>query len=168
MCQNQLQLHIWFLKDWLVPKHLLYSVIFLTKIYQSFNTPCLSTPAESTLEFLLNFSPPRCILHNFILVEMFPFDIPRWFSDIRPDEFWYYPGGITRIIHPGSYIITFLSNSRVKFLEYGRLVFIYFYQLFMMKWEPLSKPFGWRFSRVIIRDHHMFTFFGIVNISGQR
>ena len=61
--------------------HTLHSAIFLTKIYESSNTLCLSAPAESTpetspvkiwlvkpllAEKRLNFSPPRCILHSSV------------------------------------------------------------------------------------------------------
>ena len=154
--------------------HSLYSVIFLTKIYQSSNTPCLSTPCGIHPGIFAQFF--TCRLYNLVYPSG---NVPSWYS---PVIFWHSTRWIvilSRWYHLdspwcllGSHLDHkcprwLFSNSRVKFLEYGRLVFIYFYQL-MMKWEPLSKPSGWRFSRVIIRDHHMFTIFGIAKISGQR
>ena len=62
---------------------------------------------------------------------------------------------------------TLFPKYQVKFLDYDRLVFICFYQLFQVSSEPLlKKPFE-KFFCVIIPDqrgHHMLTIFGVVKL----
>lgn len=92
-------------------------------------TLCLSAPAESALknslvkfwsvkplpaEKGLNFQPPRCILLNLIHPRgSWVIDIPRPYSELQPDEFWYYPDNNNNII----------------------IIFVCFYQFFMVSWE---------------------------------
>ena len=64
-----------------MPMHSLYSVIFLTKIYQSSNTPCLSTPCGIHPGIFAQFF--TCILYNLVYPSG---NVPSWYS---PVIFWH-------------------------------------------------------------------------------
>ena len=94
MCQNQLYFDIWFLLYSMMPiLHTLHSAIFLTKIYESSNTPCLSAPAESTPET----SPVKIWLVKPLLAEKrLNFHLPDayyivQFTPVEILDNWYSP-----------------------------------------------------------------------------
>ena len=64
--------------------------------------------------------------------------------------------------------MTFSTEYWVTFMSSDRLVFIRFYNLFMVSRELQLKLLGSAFSRVIFRDegvHHMLTLFRIFELS---
>ena len=132
---------------------------------QVVNTPCLSAPAESTPEsspvkiWPLKPLPTEKVWIFFLPDACFIISSPRWKSQIIdiPGDFLNFTPISFDIIPVVSLrqplvstrfssglqhsLVTFFPKYNSKLLGYNRLVFIQFYQLFMVSWKSYLKPF---------------------------